>query len=330
MRIFARCLAAFVAALALAGCRDVQSALSPRGEEADRVFVLTWVLFVGAAVIFIAVMVLTAVALSRRGRLRELLRQEQIVLWGGFVFPLITLSALLAYGLLVMRAGAAAADARDPLKVHIAGELWWWRVTYTDDGGRQIESANELRIPVGRVVEIELSTNNVIHSFWVPNLAGKLDMIPGRTNVLRLTATAPGVSRGQCAEYCGGAHALMSFYVIAMQPSDFAAWLEREAAPAAEPDTALRQQGRHLFLASGCGACHAVLGTPARGVVGPDLTHVASRRSLAAATLPMDEPSLVRWISNSHAIKPQNLMPPYHIFDDASLAALAAYLSSLR
>lgn len=311
-------------------CSEVQSVMAPNGAQAGRLAELSWVLFVGGAIIFVVVMAIAAAALSGREGICGYLRREHVVIWGGLVFPVVTLTVLLIYGLLVTRAGALSAGSADVLRVHVAGELWWWRVAYTGPGGQRIESANELRIPVGRTVEIALTSDNVIHSFWVPNLAGKLDVIPGRTNVLRLSASKAGTSRGQCAEYCGGPHALMSFYVVAMPPADFDAWLERESGTARTFDDALRLEGQRLFLASGCGACHTIRGTPADGRIGPDLTHVGSRQSLAAATLPNDEAAFIRWIRDSHDVKPQNLMPPYEIFDDASLAALAAYLSSLE
>lgn len=318
------------AALIVGACSEVQSVMAPKGAQASRLTELSWVLFVGGTIILLAVMALTAAALSRRDGVPSYLGREQAVIWGGLVFPVVTLTVLLIYGLLVTRVGALPAGSADALRVHVAGELWWWRVTYTAPDGQRIESANELRIPVGRTVEIALTSDNVIHSFWVPNLAGKLDVIPGRTNVLRLSASEPGTSRGQCAEYCGGAHALMSFYVVAMPQAAFDAWLARERGAARTFDDTPRLEGQRLFLASGCGACHTIRGTPADGRIGPDLTHVGSRQSLAAATLPNDEASFIRWIRDSHEVKPQNLMPPYEIFDEAGLAALAAYLKSLE
>lgn len=150
--------------------------------------------------------------------------------------------------------GAAA------VQIEVVGEQWWWRVIYRDDEGRRIESANEIRIPVGREVEFKLTSADVIHSFWVPNLGGKLDMLPGRTTTLRLSADRPGVYRGQCAEYCGGAHALMAMEVVAVPEADFTAWLAAEATPAPPPADEIQRRGQALFAAAGCGACHAVRG----------------------------------------------------------------------
>jgi cytochrome c oxidase subunit 2 len=327
-----RVFASTAAALAVAGCDGVQSALAPAGPEAARIALLSWVLTIGAVVILIGVIVLTAMAMFGRGVWRPgWLRSDAIVIGGGIVFPAVTLSVLLGYGLVVMRAGSVPlAEEGEALRIAVVGERWWWRVFYRDADGRQIESANELRIPTKRLVAIELTSSDVIHSFWVPKLAGKLDMIPGRTNVLRLSADTPGVSRGQCAEYCGGAHALMSFHVVAMAEPDFERWLAQEAAAAQPPRDAGAQQGQLLFMASGCGACHAVRGTPARGKIGPDLTHVGGRMSLAAATLPNDEAAFARWIRDNQHIKPRNLMPPFGIFNESELAALSRYLAGLR
>jgi cytochrome c oxidase subunit II len=317
-----------VAGLAVGGCDGMQSALAPHGPEAHRIALLTWILVIGSAVILAAVVALTALAMFGSTAWRRRLGNEAIVIGGGIVVPVVTLSALLLYGLLLMReSGAVTGDA---VRIAVVGERYWWRVIYRDAAGNRFESANELRIPVKRPVEIELTTADVIHSFWVPRLAGKLDMIPGRRNVLRLAADVPGVSRGQCAEYCGGAHALMSFHVVAMPEPEFEAWLAREAAPAVSPASAPEQQGMLVFLSHGCGACHTIRGTDAAGTIGPELTHVGSRLSLAAATLPNHEAALARFITDGQHIKPENLMPPFRIFSDGELAALARYLTSLK
>jgi cytochrome c oxidase subunit 2 len=216
------------------------------------------------------------------------------------------------------------------LQISVRGEQWWWRVVYANGAGRRIESANELRIPVGRPVELELTSADVIHSFWVPRLAGKLDMIPGRKTVLRLAATTPGTSRGQCAEYCGGAHALMSFYVVALPEPEFDTWLAHEGSPAARPENHDARMGQLLFLSHGCGGCHTIRGTSAIGTIGPDLTHVGGRMSLAAATLPNTATAIARWIADNQHIKPQNRMPPFGIFSPSELALLSTYLAGLK
>lgn len=312
----------------LAGCASVQSALAPVGAEAERISVLFWIMTIAGAVIFIGVMLLAALAIWGSPAWRAYLSRENLVLGLGLAFPVIALTLLLIYGLFVLRAGAAAAPDNG-IRIAISGERWWWRVTYADENGT-IATANELHVPVGEPVTLELTSPDVIHSFWAPRLAGKLDMIPGRTNVLTVTATEAGISRGQCAEYCGGAHAFMSFHVVAQSPEAFAAWRTNEAAPARKPATTAEQRGARLFQLSGCGACHTVRGTPAIGIIGPDLTHIGGRMSIAAATLPNDAEAFVRWISDSQHIKPENLMPPYDIFSKAELQDLARYLESLK
>ncbi|HEX6930292.1 MAG TPA: c-type cytochrome, partial [Gammaproteobacteria bacterium] len=173
-------------------------------------------------------------------------------------------------------------------------------------------------------------SDNVIHSFWAPQLAGKLDMIPGRTNVLTVKATEAGVSRGQCAEYCGGAHALMSFYVVALPEAEYRVWLANEAAPAREPVTEEQRHGQRLFLDNGCGACHTVRGTPANGTVGPDLTHVGSRLGIAAGVLPAEPDDFRDWIDHPKVIKPGVHMPAFGMLSDDDLRAIAAWLDGLE
>lgn len=315
--------------LMTAGCVDVQSALNPAGGEAERIHTLSWILIIFCSVVFLGVAIATMIALFGSHRWRQRLAGERLVIGAGLIFPAAALSALLGYSVMIMgMAGSVAGQAG--LRVSVVGERWWWRVIYTARDGSRIESANELRVPTGQPVHVELTSADVIHSFWVPKLAGKLDMIPGRTNTLTLEVNKPGISRGQCAEYCGGAHAMMSFFVIAMPPADFEAWLARESEPAAVPVNEAEIQGHALFVQSGCGACHSVRGTAASGTIAPDLTHVGSRHSLAAATLPNNAEAFARWISDSQHIKPENLMPPFEIYTERELAQLSAYLGSLR
>lgn len=313
----------------LAGCGDRQSVLNPKGGDAHQFAQLSWLLFAGGTVILLFVVLATYLAIYGPDRLRALLGSEPMVVWAGVVFPVVTLTALLTYGVWLTRAVAVTAEDQDALHISVSGEQWWWRVTYKR-GSEGIVTANEIRIPAGRTIVFTLTSPDVIHSFWVPNLGGKVDMIPGRTTRLRLRADAPGVFRGQCAEYCGGPHALMAFEVVALPPTDFDAWLEGQARPASEPETAEAHRGRDLFLGAGCGGCHAVRGTAATGVVGPDLTHLGSRRSVGLDTLAMTEANIERFIEDGQHIKPGNRMPPFRIFPADDLTAIAAYLGGLR
>jgi len=318
------------AILPASACDHVQSALAPRGEEAIAIDVLFWTVTITSVTVTVLVTGLTVVALWGPERWRVQLSQERAIYGGGLLLPVVVLSILLIWALFILEAGASRTRTAGEPAVTITGKQWWWKVAYRTADGREIISANELRLPVGEATAIALKTDDVIHSFWAPQLAGKLDMIPGRTNVIVLEPTEPGVSRGQCAEYCGGAHALMAFHVVAMAKADYEAWLAREAVPARVPTTEKQRAGQRVFLENGCGACHTIRGTDADGTIGPDLTHVGSRLSLAAATLPNDEQAFARWITNNQHIKPDNLMPPFKQFAPEELTAVASYLDSLE
>lgn len=318
------------AAPLLSACQGVQSTLAPGGPEAARVAALSWVMFIGAGFILLFVTLLCALAIYGREGWRGWLAHEETAIGGGIVFPVVTLTALLSYSLLLTSKGNAPKAAVADAKISVVGERWWWRVSYDDGAGRRFESANEIRIPLDRPVEVELTTADVIHSFWAPTLAGKLDMLPGRTNTLTLRATKAGVSRGQCAEYCGGAHALMAFDVVAMPEAAYKEWFARMAAPAKAPGSAQEREGLKLFRESGCSGCHAIRGAGAVGRIGPDLTHVGGRASLGAAILSNEPAAFARWIRDNQQIKPGNLMPPYEIFTESELTALSTYLAQLR
>ena len=304
-----------------------QSALSPAGEDADRIALLSWVLFSGAVAIMLVVIVALALAIRGPEAARRVLSQDGMIRFGGIILPVVALTILLGYGLWLMRASIATPDPA-ALRIEVTGEQWWWRIVYRREGAAPIAEANEIRIPIGRDIDFVLRSNDVIHSFWIPSLGGKLDMIPGRTNTLRLKAERPGIYRGQCAEYCGGPHALMAFEIIAMPPAEFDAWLA-EAEHRPRPAETKLAQGENLFLSAGCGACHAVRGTKAAGVIGPDLSRVGGRRFLGAATLRTTPENLAGFISDPQASKPGALMPPFAIFSGEDMEALTAYLGSL-
>lgn len=317
--------------LLLAACSGSQSALTGLGDVSDRIVVLSWIMFIGAAVILILVVIAAAIALYGSPVWKRRLANNEFIIGLGIIFPVVTLSVLLVYGFYVTRIAETTGTAPDALRVSVVGHQWWWQIRYHHADGSTTETANELRIPVGQSVILELTSADVLHSFWVPAYAGKVDMVPGRTNTLRLNASEPGLVRGQCAEYCGGAHALMAFYVRAMPPAEFLRWLEteREAAPQTLPSPDA-ERGRELFLASGCGGCHTIRGTPADGQIGPDLTHVASRHSIGAGILPTSQEALETWLARHQQLKPNNRMPAYDFLGDADRTALAMFLLSME
>ena len=315
--------------LALAGCDGPQSALDPQGPQARELERLWWIMAAGAVLIWLFVIGCAIYAARIRPTEHEDFAGTVFIVGGGVALPVVVLSSLLIYSFLLAREPVAIPG--NGVRIEVIGKQWWWEVRYFPPGADEpVIGANEVRLPAGQPVEVLLRATDVIHSFWLPNLAGKTDMIPGRVNRMVIQADAPGTFRGQCAEYCGGPHALMAFYAVAMAPADFAAWLEDEARPARTPDEPFLLEGRELFLASGCGACHTIRGIDADGRLGPDLTHVGGRRSLAAGILPNNVGTLAGWIADAQHIKPNNKMPSFNTFSGEELRALAAYLASLR
>lgn len=303
--------------------------LDPAGPYAGSIATLSWILFVMAATVMIVVLGALYLAMFGRRTLQAKLGGKTFIWLGGVAFPAVVLTILLVYGLSLTRHLSSSVNEGE-LRVRITGEMWWWRVAYLDQRGREvIQDANELHIPAGRPIVLELESADVIHSFWVPRLSGKLDMIPGRRNMLRIQADAPGTFGGQCAEFCGGAHALMGFTVIAHEPARYARLMqtrmERE-----QKVPAVSAGGAQLFETAGCAACHRIAGTAANGLAGPDLTYVGSRRTLGAGILPNNRGALMGWIGNSQAIKPNNRMPPYSVLSAEQLTELATYLEAQK
>jgi len=315
--------------LSAAGCGGVQSALDPAGGESQRLYMLTVVMTIGGAVIFLAVTALLLYAIFAAPERRAWLGTRRTILYGGLAFPMATLSVLLPYGLIVMRDTDAPAPGALPIEV--IGEQYWWRVRYPADRGQpDFATANELVLPVGRPVSVTVTAADVIHSFWIPNFGGKVDMIPGRVNRLSFTAERPGIYRGVCAEFCGDQHARMAFDVVALDPAAFDAWRTAQAGPGREPADPFLERGRALFRAGGCGNCHAVRGTDANGQYGPDLTHVGSRRTIGAGQFPNNVGTLAGWIANTQHLKPGVRMPSYGMLTGEDLRAVAGYLESLK
>jgi cytochrome c oxidase subunit 2 len=314
---------------ALSGCTGIQSALDPRGPAANAIADLTWVMFAGAAAIFLLVVALLAYVLLRRPERRGRINSNVFIAAGGIALPVVVLSILLIY---VFRIGAQLTEEppEDRLIVEVTGHQWWWEFRYVGESPHlDVTTANELHIPVGHPVELRLKSADVIHTLWVPNLAGKRDLIPGRSNRLVLQADETGLFRGQCNEFCGAQHALMRMYVISQPAEEFERWLEAQRQPAQRPTDATLKLGETAFLSSGCPVCHTVRGIEAHGATAPDLTHFGGRRTIAAGTLKNTLGNRQAWIVSSQHLKPENNMPNY-TFDGATLRALAAYLGSLE
>lgn len=319
-------------AVVTTACDGPQSALDPAGRDAETIAALWWWMAGGAAVVWLVVVGLAVYALRVRPGEHSERGSYLLIVGGGVAFPTVVLGALLAYGLATMPAILAPAP-EGGLVIEVTGEQWWWRVRYLPPGGEPVELANEVRLAVGERLNLELRAADVIHAFWVPALGGKMDMIPGRTTRLSLEPTRTGTFRGQCAEYCGASHARMAFHAVVAERREIDAWLAHQASPAAEPTTDLARRGRDVFGAHGCGACHTVRGAGAEapdGVVGPDLTHVGSRVSLGAASLPNDVDGFRRFLSHPGRVKPGVHMPSFRMLGDDDLDALAAYLEGLQ
>ncbi|HEX2137140.1 MAG TPA: c-type cytochrome [Microvirga sp.] len=308
----------------------MQSALDAASGDARALEVLSWVLFAGAGAIFVLVTVLLLVALYAPPERRRWLATRRTIIAGGLIFPIVTLTAVLVYGFGLLRV-TNVAGGDNPLRIHVVGEQYWWRVDYAADGAAPaFTTANEIQLPVGRPIRLLVTSADVIHSIWIPNFAGKIDMIPGRVNELGFEVERAGVYRGQCTEFCGDQHARMALDVVALDPAAFQAWRAAQAQPAPAPATAVADRGRLLFLRGGCGNCHAVRGTEAEGQLGPDLTHVGSRRSIGAAQFPNNVGTLAGWIADTQHLKGGARMPSYGSLSGEELRAVAGYLESLK
>ena len=337
MKTNATALAAVI--LTASACSGIQSALDVRGPGAAGIAELWWFMLVAGGSVYAAVLVLLSFAVFRRrpedgsAPTPAERRHATWILGGGVTVSAVILAAVFAATLRALgMVHPGAHDSSDPAEftIQVTGNQWWWDVRYP--GGSPddvIATANEIRIPTGRRVRLELRSTDVIHSLWVPNLQGKTDLIPGRTTVTWIEADQPGISRGQCAEYCGMQHANMALIVIAESPPDFERWLAQERLPAQPAADSLGRAGQDVFVSAGCATCHTVRGTLAGGRAGPDLTHFASRRTIAAGTLSSDRENLTAWIANPQVIKPGNLMPSVPL-DAEQLRAVVRYLETLK
>ena len=310
----------------------MRGSLDPAGPVAQEMATLWWWMFGLGTAAFILFAVLLGLALGRRRRDDMPEPSTRWWLWGaGVVQPTVLVIVVFGLTLAAMRAipepVAADEDAPGPddVVVSVIGHQWWYEIRYPQ---HDVVTANEIHIPAGRPVELRLSSADVIHSFWVPALAGKTDLFPDYTNVLVLEADEPGTYLGDCAEFCGLQHTLMEIRVIAHTPEDYSQWLEAQAQPAEEPEGEVAQQGAEIFQRT-CAECHAIAGTPADGRSGPDLTHLASRETLATGALDNTRMSLREWITDPHAVKEGVDMPAADL-DDDELDALLTYLEGLR
>ena len=310
----------------------LQSIIHPAGIQAQRISELWWTMFWICAAVWFAVAIGAAVAI-RRGRRaaaadtssRTITRNVAIA--GGV--SLVTLIALLFQSVVTGRA-LDSLRSPDALRIQVTGNQWWWDVQYDNPvPSLRVTTANEIHIPVGRPVVFSLIATDVIHSLWIPNLQGKIDLVPGRLNELWLRADTAGVYRGQCAEYCGLQHAKMALVVVAEPSDQFERWLTANRAPAPAPATAEQQRGREIVERGPCAMCHTITGTLAGGRTAPDLTHIASRSTLAAGSVPNLREYLAAWIADPQSIKPGNRMPAQGLRDD-ELQAVLAYLETLK
>jgi cytochrome c oxidase subunit 2 len=319
------------ACVSLAGCGNRRSPkiLGGSGNESHRVSGLWWLMFGLAAFVYLVVGGFIVLA-SVRGRgtpagRRSRLSDHGFIWVGGIIAPLAILMTLAAFT--VNTTSALRKASPNDLRVNIIGKRWWWAVEYPS---LRITTANEIHVPAGQPLELRVDSDNVIHSFWVPELAGKMDAVPGQHNYLRFTATKPGKYRGLCAEYCGTQHAWMEFLVIVHTPGDFGRWATRvqtlsNKAPANEQQA----RGQLVFESSACSGCHRIRGTQAQADIGPDLTDVGQRTTLGSLRIPNTTGNLAGWIANSQTLKPGNLMPPQYL-SPGDLQAVVAYLQSLK
>jgi len=318
-----------------------QSAVESAGIQSQRLETLWWVFLGITSVVYLIVMALLMIAFFRVRRTNaesvpeikpDPARDKKVsnIIKGAVAITVITLFALMITSFRTGRAIDTLSQAQDPLEIKVTGQQWWWQIEYQDPTpANMVTTANEIHIPVGRPIKIELVSHDVIHSFWLPNLHGKKDLIPNYPTTIYFQADQPGVYWGQCAEYCGFEHAKMRFMVIAEPKEDFDRWYSASQQPAPEPSMDSQKRGQAIFLKSVCTQCHTINGTPASGRVGPNLTHVAGKPYIASGSLQNDRENLMNWISDPQAIKP-GIRMPMNTYSQDDLNALVDYLQSLK
>ncbi len=310
------------------------SVLTPAGEPAAAIHALWTLMWIVCVAVFVVVLAGVGIAMASGLRARAHERATSEAALTRSVAGGIGVTVVILLGLLVASIATGRVVSTQPqssaVTIAVIGHQWWWEVQYEDAvPSRRVLTANELHIPTNRPVVLKVTSRDVIHSFWVPSLQGKRDLIPGYTTAIWMNAGRPGRFRGQCAEFCGVQHAHMAFDVVAESDDEFEAWLAMMREPARDPPDAASRTGRDLFMQSRCPACHSVRGSAAAGQSGPDLTHVATRTTLGAGTLPNTPEHLAAWIRDPQASKPGNQMPPNPLPADA-MQALVAYLQTLR
>jgi cytochrome c oxidase subunit 2 len=312
----------------LASCSGNHSALNPGGPRAQAIADLLLLFCAVSAVVYLAVIGFLLWSLFRRRRAEISERKSWRVIAAAMGLTIVTLLTLAVADFVVER--GLQAHPADALRIVLTGHQYWWEVEYDDPvPSQRLRTANEIHIPVNRPVEFVLTSRDVIHSFWLPSLMGKKDLIPGYTNTEVVIAEEPGVFTGQCAEFCGLQHAQMRLRLVAQTEDEFSRWQAQQLGEAPAPASDIERRGHDVFMRSSCILCHSIAGTPAGATVGPDLTHVASRATIAAGTLPNTAATLASWILNPQAVKPGSQMPATDLPPD-DLAALTAYLRSLR
>jgi cytochrome c oxidase subunit 2 len=336
------CFAAFTAALAFCAT-DAQSVVNPVGPQSGKIAGLWWFFFWLLGAIFLLVMLAALWTLTRpnRGLAQEPLEgTHQVspetesratrVVTGASIATVVILFVLIVASVSTGKGLAELPYKKNTLTIEVMGTQWWWNITYQNsDSSLVFTTANEIHIPTGRPVQIRGLSNDVIHSFWVPNLHGKADFIPSRVNTEWIQADKPGVYRGQCAEFCGLQHAHMIIYVIAETPDNFRKWYEHQLQPAGPPSDPVTQRGQQVFMNNACVYCHQIRGTDAAGQNGPDLTHFGSRLGIAANTVPNTPGNLGGWIADPQSTKPGNHMATVAV-NSADMQPLINYLESLK
>ncbi len=315
-------------ALAVAGCASPLSTLEPAGPAASEIALLWWVMFWASLAILLVTLGLALIAALRATGHGSTTRNRLLVIGGGVLWPTATITGLIVYAVYSGQHLMAVPVGERAFQIEITGHQFWWEVRYPDGpDGATIHDANEIHIPAGRPVDVHITTEDVIHSFWVPRLGGKLDAIPGITNVLRIEADAPGTYRGLCAEFCGAQHARMGFVVYAHEEEALAEELARIAEIAPAPE-AQELDGAALFEAE-CATCHSADTASRSPGPAPNLARVAERSHIAAGWFPNDSDALRRWVREHQTLKPGNLMPVMDHLSDEEIDAVAAYLEAI-